>query len=369
MKILKFHNIKYIIPHNFKYQLTSLYKYNNKSFSIDVTHNDDTNNEITTDSQNYNISLHNIYEPEEYRSVYLQNLSPEWTEEEVKVRLEQVGAIEKLHLIKNSIGENTGNIIAVYQNIENVSHAINAFKDKLPFDQVTKVRFYRKYDNLMKLLPPPLIGQVLKIKNIHEYLIKEDLKLFLSEFAEPIYIGYPRDRENEFRRMAFVYFKSKEDAEKVIKNANLRYINNKQLYIRFALKGYYDITDFRTRIEQGVKIQDKRIELYLFNKQILYLESLIELKKKTGHVNKLDIENEFEKLEYLRTRHRQIEKQVSFNNHQIDGQSLNQLENKSKFSNRRLSESVNRINKKILNREIKGGESHRLLITKDINVS
>jgi hypothetical protein len=47
-------------------------------------------------------------EPEEYRTVYIENLSQDWKEDEIKVRLEQVGSIDRLHIVRNSLGENTG---------------------------------------------------------------------------------------------------------------------------------------------------------------------------------------------------------------------------------------------------------------------
>lgn len=47
-------------------------------------------------------------EPEEYRTIFIEHLPQDWSKDEIKVRLEQIGPLEKLHLIKNSIGENTG---------------------------------------------------------------------------------------------------------------------------------------------------------------------------------------------------------------------------------------------------------------------
>jgi RNA recognition motif-containing protein len=49
-----------------------------------------------------------LKEPEEYRTVYIENLPHDWKEDEIKVRLEQIGTIERLHIVKNSLGESTG---------------------------------------------------------------------------------------------------------------------------------------------------------------------------------------------------------------------------------------------------------------------
>jgi hypothetical protein len=106
-------------------------------------------------------------------------------------------------------------------------------------------------------------------------------------------------RKDEFRRKAFVYYDSHEKAQNIIKYANLRYVKNKQLFISFAER-YYDITDFRTRIELEVKIDNKELEMMLFKKQRDRLELELGNKKRPNEDDKL-------KLEYLTRRYRLIE--------------------------------------------------------------
>ena len=86
---------------------------------------------------------------------------------------------------------------------------MNAFRNKIPFFNPLKIRFYRKYDFLIKKLLLQINQnemdskkkyfsdlnkkEVLLIKNVPKYLIKDDLKLFISEFKDPVHISYPRD--------------------------------------------------------------------------------------------------------------------------------------------------------------------------------
>jgi hypothetical protein len=53
-------------------------------------------------------NFNTVEEPEEYRTIYIENLPLDWDEEEIHLRLEQIGNINKLHLIKNTLGDSLG---------------------------------------------------------------------------------------------------------------------------------------------------------------------------------------------------------------------------------------------------------------------
>lgn len=247
-------------------------------------------------------------EPEDYRTIYIENLPQEWTEDEIKVRLEQIGPISKLHLIKDSIGKKAGKVLAVYQKVEHVIQAIDSFKDKMPRDKPVKIRFFReslksqKYSSKISTISTNATSSVLIVKNLPDDLRKEDLSLFISEFRQPIHISYPRDHENEFKKLAFVYFKSPDDAEHVMKYANMRYIKNKQLFFQFSFN-HFDITDFRTRFELGIKLEPAQ-EIKMYEKQITEYKVFLEYKRASG--KKLSVQEQA-KLEYLNMRKRKIE--------------------------------------------------------------
>lgn len=270
------------------------------------------------DLSDYNYKI--IKEPEEYRTLYLENIPTHWTEEQLKVRLEQLGSLEKVHLIKNSIGESRGRALAIYTKIDHLVESINTFKGKYPTFKPLKIRFYRKYEHSIHKKEKEELSKkkefenkpsdVLLIKNLPEDLLKDDLNLFISEFKEPIYIAYPRDHEDEFKKIAYVYFKSIEDAETVLKFANLRYVKNKQLYIQFSQK-HWDITDFRTRVELGLKLSPE-IELFYFRKQIKNFIERLEYLKSIGKNN--NEREEIEKLEYLKMRFRKLEYELGLTN-------------------------------------------------------
>jgi hypothetical protein len=86
--------------------------------------------------------------------------------------------------------------LAVFGKIDDLAQSIKLFKNKTPYFDPLKIRFYRKFDfqaKKQKKFQTPT-KNVLAIKNLPETLIKDDFKLYLSEFVEPLYIAYIRDQ-------------------------------------------------------------------------------------------------------------------------------------------------------------------------------
>jgi hypothetical protein len=274
----------------------------NNSLQLNNSFNQIINNTTISD-----ISLESS-EPEDYRTIYIENLPQEWTEDEIKVRLQQIGPIIKLHVIKDSVGMKVGKILAVYQKVEHVIKAIDTFKDKMPLDKPVKIRFFREFLKIRKnksnkpINSTKTTSSVLIVKNLPDDLRKEDLNLFISEFKQPIHISYPRDHDNEFKKLAFIYFQTNEDAEYVMKYANMRYVNNKQLFFQFSFN-HFDINDFRTRIELGIKLEPA-LEIKFYERQIAEYKLNLENKKAIG--NKLTGQEQT-KLDYLIMRRRKLE--------------------------------------------------------------
>jgi hypothetical protein len=130
--------------------------------------------------------------------------------------------------------------------------------------------------------------------------------------------------------MAYVYFSNKDDAEFCLKYLHLRFVENKQIFASFA-NNYLDITDFRTRIELGIKIEDKQLEIKYFLRQIGMnfkllegLEKIALIASKEKNENKLQKVNLLlssikEKNDYLKYRYRLLNYEYNqINNLAID---------------------------------------------------
>ena len=82
---------------------------------------------------------------------------------------------------------------------------------------------------------------------------------------------YNYNREGEVRGFAYAYFADNVTATKVFKFLHMRYVKDRQLYVSFTRKAY-DISDFRTRKELGMKLDSKTEKQYLLN-QIYSLQA------------------------------------------------------------------------------------------------
>ena len=126
-------------------------------------------------------------------------------------------------------------------------------------------------------------------------------------------------------------------------------MQNKQLFVSYA-NNYIDIIDFRTRIEQGIKIEDKKLEMKYFLKQIaLNLKLIKEIEKmRNNNSENLNLnENKFsflendltEKNNYLKYKYRLLEfenKQLLINSEKNQNQNFEYLTNKNKLNNKLL---------------------------------
>jgi hypothetical protein len=104
--------------------------------------------------------------------------------------------------------------------------------------------------------------------------------------------------------LAYVYYRTEKEAEKVHKFVNLRYINNCQLLVSYS-SNYFDITDFRTRIELEIFLDDPRYELKLFKIQRDRLLEELNKKESLSEEEKL-------KVEYFNRRCRSLEFALGF---------------------------------------------------------
>ncbi len=72
-----------------------------------------------------------------------------------------------------------------------MTEAIGTFRNKVPLLKPLKPMFHRNFHKKEIIYCDK---NVLMIKNLPQTLLKEDLKLFLSQFEEePLLITYPRD--------------------------------------------------------------------------------------------------------------------------------------------------------------------------------
>jgi len=126
-----------------------------------------------------------------YKLLYVENIPRDWNEEDIKTRFQQIGNVEKVHIIKNALGDPTGKIVVHYEKIENIVNAIEKFHNKCPDLKPLKLKFFRKLGQTKE--NSNQLKNVLLIKNLPYEVTIDDMKLMLQGVAEPIHISLPRD--------------------------------------------------------------------------------------------------------------------------------------------------------------------------------
>jgi RNA recognition motif-containing protein len=72
--------------------------------------------------------------------VYVQGLPVEWDFTEIKQRFGSVGPVTYVHLIKNSIGQNSGKAILTFEKDESGEQAIARFDNQAVDNLICRVR-------------------------------------------------------------------------------------------------------------------------------------------------------------------------------------------------------------------------------------
>lgn len=124
----------------------------------------------------------------------------------------------------------------------------------------------------------------------------------------------------------------------------MRWVQNKQLFVSFA-NNFIDICDWRTRVEQGIQIEDKQLEMKYFLRQIglniKIIEGLQKIALQRPNIqNKIKfLENDLnEKNNYLKYKYRLIDYQYK--------QTNAIQEDKNKYA---ITDDSNQFNNKFIN--------------------
>ena len=129
--------------------------------------------------------------PNDYKLLYVENIPHDWNEEDIKTRFEQIGVVESVHIIKNTLGESAGKIVVQFEKIENIVSAIEKFKNKSPDLKPIKMKFFRKFGESKE--KSVLMKNVLLVKNLPYDVTPEDIQLILESIAVPIHVALPRN--------------------------------------------------------------------------------------------------------------------------------------------------------------------------------
>ena len=126
--------------------------------------------------------------------IFVEGLPQDWSHQEIANRFVSVGQIQKVNLVKNSLGKATGKAIVTFSDENAAIKATSVFDNTAVEDMVNRVRPY--YDK--KGESPRKDSQLLKrriyLMNLPYDATKQEIEVLVKQFGEVDEIAIPRDR-------------------------------------------------------------------------------------------------------------------------------------------------------------------------------
>lgn len=172
--------------------------------------------------------------------VFVEGLPADWSHHEIAQRFAVSGAVQKVNLVKNNLGQNTGKAIVTFEQESSAQNAQEKFDNQAVDNLVVRVKpFYEKKGESPRKAPG-LLARRVYLMNLPYDATKREIEQLVKEFADIDDIAIPRDkydfiflptklifRAGRTRGYAFVYLKKAEDADKVIDFVDGRHIRNR----------------------------------------------------------------------------------------------------------------------------------------------
>lgn len=159
--------------------------------------------------------------------VFVSNLPTYWDQNEISSRFSIIGQINKVNLIKNSLGRNSGKAIIEYGSDNHASEAIEQFDNKAVDNLVCTVRpFLAKGENSTRN-EASLLGRRVYLMNIPYDTHEREIESLCKEFVTIEKIVLPRDPAGLARGYAFVYVKDAKAVQQLIDFVDGRHIRSR----------------------------------------------------------------------------------------------------------------------------------------------
>jgi RNA recognition motif-containing protein len=126
--------------------------------------------------------------------VFVEGLPADWSHHEIAQRFAVSGAVQKVNLVKNNLGQNTGKAIITFEQEASAQNAQEKFDNQAVDNLVVKVKpFYEKKGESPRKAPA-LLARRVYLMNLPYDATKREIEQLVKEFAEIDDIAIPRDK-------------------------------------------------------------------------------------------------------------------------------------------------------------------------------
>ena len=126
--------------------------------------------------------------------VFVEGLPSEWTHHEIAQRFSVSGSIQKVNLVKNSLGQNTGKAIVTFDQESSAQSAQEKFDNNAVDNLICRVRPYYDRKGETPRKAPALLQRRIYLMNLPYDATKREIEALVREFADIDDIAIPRDK-------------------------------------------------------------------------------------------------------------------------------------------------------------------------------
>ena len=126
--------------------------------------------------------------------IFVEGLPADWTHHEIAQRFAVAGAVQKVNLVKNNLGQNTGKAIVTFDQESSAQNAQEKFDNQAVDNLVVRVKpfFEKKGESPRKA--PGLLARRVYLMNLPYDATKREIEQLVKEFTEIGDIAIPRDK-------------------------------------------------------------------------------------------------------------------------------------------------------------------------------
>lgn len=126
--------------------------------------------------------------------IFVEGLPADWNHQEIANRFVRIGQIQKVNLVKNSLGQPTGKAIVTFSDENAALKATSLFDNHAVDDLVNRVRPYFDKKGETPRKDAQLLQRRVYLMNLPYDATKQEIEVLVKQFADIDEIAIPRDR-------------------------------------------------------------------------------------------------------------------------------------------------------------------------------
>lgn len=126
--------------------------------------------------------------------VFVEGLPGDWSHHEIAQRFSIAGTVQKVNLVKNSLGQNTGKAIITFEKESGAQSAQEKFDNNAVENLICRVKPYYDRKGETPRKQTALLQRRIYLMNLPYDATKKEIEGLVREFADIEDVAIPRDK-------------------------------------------------------------------------------------------------------------------------------------------------------------------------------